>query len=239
MKTTCGIANDDDVGIITTPKFRWSHSSHVGIHTNQYQHISVCTELRKLCLVCYTYAPFTLPWMCSANAARTEQFWHSCSFLFVREDIPTCSKSSTPIRIWFMKFLIVRRVDTNVFCSLKHSYRIRSSFGMFSLRMTLPWKTSEQYAIDNVLAIAQLHSTWWRHQMETFPRYWPFVRGIHRSPVNSPHKGQWRGVLMFSLICVWIHDWVNNREVGDLRRYRTHYDVTVMKRVKLLPLWMY
>ena len=23
-----------------------------------------------------------------------------------------------------------------------------------------------------------------------FPRNWPFVRGIHRSPVNSPHKGQ-------------------------------------------------
>ena len=44
---------------------------------------------------------------------------------------------------------------------------------------------------------------WWRNQMETFsfPRYWPFVRGIHRSPVNSPNKGQWRGALMFSLIC--------------------------------------
>ena len=37
----------------------------------------------------------------------------------------------------------------------------------------------------------------WKH----FPRYWPFVRGIHRSPVNSPHKGQWRGALMFYLIC--------------------------------------
>ena len=37
-----------------------------------------------------------------------------------------------------------------------------------------------------------------------FPRYWPFVRGIHRSPVNSPHKGQWRGALMLSLICAWI-----------------------------------
>ena len=37
----------------------------------------------------------------------------------------------------------------------------------------------------------------WKH----FPHYWPFVRGIHRSPVNSPHKGQWRGALMFSLIC--------------------------------------
>ena len=33
-----------------------------------------------------------------------------------------------------------------------------------------------------------------------FPRYWNFVRGSHRSPVNSPHKGQWRGALMFSLI---------------------------------------
>ena len=64
----------------------------------------------------------------------------------------------------------------------------------------------------------------WKH----FPRYWPFVRGIHRSPVNSPHKGQWRGALMFSLICVWINDWVNNREAGDLRCHSGHYDVNVM-----------
>ena len=64
----------------------------------------------------------------------------------------------------------------------------------------------------------------WKH----FPRHWPFVRGIHRSPVNSPHKGQWRGVLMFSLICARINGWVNNREAGDLRLYRAHYDVIVM-----------
>ena len=64
----------------------------------------------------------------------------------------------------------------------------------------------------------------WKH----FLRYWPFVRGIHRSPVNSPHKGQWRGALMFSSICVWITDLVNNGDSGDLRRYRAHYDVTVM-----------
>ena len=61
-----------------------------------------------------------------------------------------------------------------------------------------------------------------------FPHYWPFVRGIHRSPVNSPHKGQWRGALMFTLICARINGWINNREAGDLRRNRTHYDVTVM-----------
>ena len=52
--------------------------------------------------------------------------------------------------------------------------------------------------------------------------------GIHRSPVNSPHKGQRRGALMFSLICVWINGWVNNREAGDLRRYRSHYNVIAM-----------
>ena len=62
-----------------------------------------------------------------------------------------------------------------------------------------------------------------------FPRNWPFLREIHRSPVNFPHKGQWRGALMFSLIYAWINDWVNNREAGDLRRQHGHYDVIVMK----------
>ena len=30
------------------------------------------------------------------------------------------------------------------------------------------------------------------------------------------------------LICARINDWVNNREAGDLRRHRGHYDVIVM-----------
>ena len=64
----------------------------------------------------------------------------------------------------------------------------------------------------------------WKH----IPRYWPFVRGIHRSPVNSPHKGQWCGALVFSLICARINRWENNREAGDLRRHGAHYDVIVM-----------
>ena len=63
---------------------------------------------------------------------------------------------------------------------------------------------------------------------EHFPRYWPFVRGIHRSPVNSPHKGQWRGASMSSLIGAWLNSWVNNRDIDDLKHHRAHYDVTVM-----------
>ena len=58
-------------------------------------------------------------------------------------------------------------------------------------------------------------------------RYWPYARGIHRWRVNSPHKGQWRGALMFSLICAWINGWVSNREAGDLRRHRAHYDAII------------
>ena len=69
--------------------------------------------------------------------------------------------------------------------------------------------------------------SWWRHQMETFPRYWPCVREIHRSPANSPHKGQWRGALIFSLIYEWTNVWVNNWNTGDLRRNRAHCYVTV------------
>ena len=45
---------------------------------------------------------------------------------------------------------------------------------------------------------------------------------------NSPHKGQWREALMFSLICARINDWVNNGEAGDLIRNCVHYDVTKM-----------
>ena len=69
-----------------------------------------------------------------------------------------------------------------------------------------------------------IHISWWRHQMENFPRYWPFVRGIHRSPVNSMHRGQCRGALLFTLMSVWINGWVNNGEAGNLRRHHAHFD---------------
>ena len=85
--------------------------------------------------------------------------------------------------------------------------------------------------IKTAAACRVVRSSWWRHQMEHFPRYWPFVRGINWSPVNSPHKGQCRGALMFSLIYAWISGWANNRGTGDLRRHRTH-DVTVVIAVR-------
>ena len=47
------------------------------------------------------------------------------------------------------------------------------------------------------------------------------------STVDSPHKGQSRGALMFSLICAWRKACAKNWDARDLRRHCAHYDVTV------------
>ena len=118
------------------------------------------------------------------------------------------------------------------FCSVPFRYQNDSSscsqFNAYIITLNITdvlW-SSYQNLHDDVIK--------WKH----FPRNWPFVRGIHRSLVNSPHKGQWRGALMFSLICVWINGWVNNREAGDLRRHRDNYDVNVMiSSIRICPIW--
>ena len=111
----------------------------------------------------------------------------------------------------------------------KKNYKILNSIHLFCRIFSDIWVAShDRHGISNhrKLDCLSLYDDVikWKH----FPCYWTFVRGIHWSPVNFPHKGQWRGALMFSLICTWINDWVNNREAADLRRHRAHYDVIVM-----------
>ena len=76
-----------------------------------------------------------------------------------------------------------------------------------------------------------LDMTWWRHQMETFSVLLAIC--AWNSPVHGefPAQRPVTGALMFSLICFWINYWVNNREAGDLRCHRAHYDVIVMSWV--------
>ena len=109
-------------------------------------------------------------------------------------------------------------------------FRHWSTFTICPRRLMIAWSRE---CLDKLLMDAKWRETLtsflfthddvikWKH----FPRYWPFVQGIHRLPVNSPHKGQWRGALMFPLICARINGWVSNGEDGDLRR---HNDVTVI-----------
>ena len=66
----------------------------------------------------------------------------------------------------------------------------------------------------------------WKH----FLRCWSSVRGIHWWLVDSPHKGQWRRALMFSLMCTRTNGWANNRDVVNLIRQRVYCDVTVITR---------
>ena len=119
-------------------------------------------------------------------------------------------KSCTMIECIIQNLYVISHIDKCNTERFSYSGMIRS----------IPWVMTVLY--DYVIK--------WKH----FPRYWPFVRRIHRSPVNSPNKCQWRGTLMFSLIYAWLKGWVNNGEAGDLRRHRAHYDVIVMSGVKCI-----
>ena len=68
--------------------------------------------------------------------------------------------------------------------------------------------------------------------METLSALLSHCEENYRSPVDSPHKGQRRGVLMFSLISAWTKGWVNNipQRANNietlLRRHNEHDSVS-------------
>ena len=72
----------------------------------------------------------------------------------------------------------------------------------FSENVTAEWRCCDFRTHDDVIK--------WKH----FRRYWTFVWGIHRSPVNSSHTGQWRGALMFSLIFLCLNKRLSKPSCG-------------------------
>ena len=120
-----------------------------------------------------------------------------------------------------------------------HSSPSRVSYGVPFVsileKIIMFWRDSISSSLKSDILIPEATQlTWWRHQMETFSALLAICAGNSLSPVNSPHKGQWCGALMFSLIFVWINYWVNNHKAGDLRRYWAHYDATVMQGINLI-----
>ena len=74
----------------------------------------------------------------------------------------------------------------------------------------------------------------WTH----FPRY--ICTGIllgESIAGGYPHKGHWRGALLFYLICAWTNGSANNGDDGDLRRHCAHYDVTVIYTDEATNIW--
>ena len=140
----------------------------------------------------------------SGKIARTK--WYREKYI---DDSIIISITTVIIAILFIVVFVMSIVLIMIIIFFSSSIKSTSLYSWNSQNMM----TSSNGNISALLAIC--------------PRNSP-ARGIHRSPVNPPHKGQWRRALMFSLICVWITGWVNNREAGDQRRYRVHYDVIVM-----------
>ena len=63
------------------------------------------------------------------------------------------------------------------------------------------------------------------------------MKWLHRSQVNSPHKGQWRAALIFALICAWRNGWVNNRYTSNLGRHCTHFGVMAILTIHPIACW--
>ena len=116
--------------------------------------------------------------------------------------------------------------------------RLPSQFREPHLKSMGPRKISrvtKQLCESQALSSQETFPTWWRHQMETFSALLALCALLAlRLPANSPHKGQWHVALIFSLIWAWKTGWVNNRNAGDLRFHRNHYDVIVKRWLEIL-----
>ena len=121
-------------------------------------------------------------------------------------------------------FVQLQTIRSQHFCPCYDSIAIVLCANFVAITLLETNLNCDGTSVDEMVSLLHGDVIKWKH----FQRYWPFVRGIHWGPVNSPHKGQWREALMLSLICAWIDGSVNNREAGDLRRHRAHYDVAVM-----------
>ena len=116
-----------------------------------------------------------------------------------------------------------RNIEAQFILTFSESFFIRLSYMLISVFGSNFSKLLQGFPFTPLLIILSYLSLWgsrssthifdcryrWNNhddviKWKCFPRCWPFVWGNHRSPMNSPHKGQWDGVLIFSLISTWI-----------------------------------
>ena len=120
---------------------------------------------------------------------------------------------------YFPAYIYSRRSSKDVMVKKNNYYPTMPSYVIKKMRLYIWSRTKHDY---NFCCLYQI-APWWHHL-----RHWSFVRGIHRSPVNSTNKGQWCGFVIFSLICAWTNGGANHWDAGDFRRHGAHYDITVM-----------
>ena len=141
--------------------------------------------------------------------------WHFCSWgeekLLVKHHIYPTDKNIFKGNICFLQCIITQKLQTlALFCFFNaSSHRSFTHLLLFSTRNKLDLLftnylvqsgTNAYKARNHIMFTISLHCSQFRNyddviKWKLFPRYWPLVRGIHQSPVNSPHKVQWRGAL--------------------------------------------
>ena len=149
--------------------------------------------------------------------------WGATLLKWLRKHWEVCSKELDPL--WFVNhtngtnshtshWCHHRLIDMLPICVIQSSVAFEFVFiHVFRYTDVLVILCQVQQATTNTVLTL---STWARTtkddviKLKYFLCYWPFMQEIHRSPVNSPQKGQWCRALMFSLICTWINGWVNN-----------------------------
>ena len=163
-----------------------------------------------------------MPWLLASLGHWPPWYWPcriNRSLSSTRRDFNNLCHLSEMIEIWICLHVSCKRFSMRVkpLCLL---YNIALEIIIIGIGSGLSPVWCQAIAQTYIICVLDIHDDVikWKH----FPRYRPFVRGIHRSPVNSPHKGQWRRALMFLLICTRINGCVNNGEAGDLRHYSAH-----------------
>ena len=113
-------------------------------------------------------------------------------------------------------------IEWHIISLIRHQHLFREWLGVTRQKNHYTWRLLNDSNVYIVLYIFQEHFTFrsvgW-HMMTSSNG------NIHRSAVDAPHKGRWRGALMFSLICAWTNSLANKQDAGDFRHHRVHYEV--------------
>ena len=143
-----------------------------------------------------------LPWVASTQAVRNDlsRSLLTCILILYRV-IWYLSYIDILVYTWWIVILYIFML--NKFCLSPESWVLspESWVQYWPTSISPYWKINSEYKVPQYFRVPQ---TTYHHDVikwKHFLRYWPFVRGIHRSTMNSPHKGQWFGALIFSLIC--------------------------------------
>ena len=172
-------------------------------------------------LICVSKrGPGILLWLLfsTSSIASKRAYWHWGITAIVPKSVVR------PWRVIWIKKLIIWKPQAKAIYQQWHRV-IFYAYGTYLGHLQKAWCG---YNTAHITKFYEFEKSWWRHQMETFSALLTLCAG--NSPVSCEFPSQ-RSVtrsLDVSLICAWINAWVNNREAGDLRLHRGHYDVIVM-----------